>query len=148
MVIGKYTDNIISNQGVIYVIDNEKDIVTFVTSVLERNGYSVHSFTDSTEALKDIELNCSSKSKKKVHMIITDIRMPEVNGFEIARRVQAINSDIPIVFITAFEINSSEFHQLFPSLQVNEFLQKPFHIQKLIDTVKKYDSAAIATYHQ
>ena len=144
MVVGKYTNSIIYNQDIIYVIDNEKDIVTFVTSALERNGYSVHSFTDSREALNDIVLNCSM-NRKKVHMIITDIRMPEVNGFEIARRVRDINPDIPVVFMTAFEINSSEFHQVFPSLQVKEFLQKPFQIQKLIDTVKKYDSA-IATH--
>ena len=142
----KYTNSIIYNQDIIYVIDNEKDIVTFVTSALERNGYSsVHSFTDSTEALKDIVLNCSREKKKKVHMIITDIRMPEVNGFEIARRVRDINPDIPVVFMTAFEINSSEFHQVFPSLQVKEFLQKPFQVQKLIDTVKKYNSV-IATH--
>ena len=144
MVIGKYTNSIIYNQDIIYVIDNEKDIVTFVTSALERNGYSVHSFTDSREALNDIVLNCSM-NRKKVHMIITDIRMPEVNGFEIARRVRDINPDIPVVFMTAFEINSSEFHQVFPSLQVKEFLQKPFQIQKLIDIVKKYNSA-IATH--
>jgi DNA-binding NtrC family response regulator len=144
VVVGKYTNSIIYNQDSIYVIDNEKDIVTFVTSALERNGYSVHSFTDSREALNDIVLNCSM-NRKKVHMIITDIRMPEVNGFEIARRVRDINPDIPVVFMTAFEINSSEFHQVFPSLQVKEFLQKPFQIQKLIDTVKKYDSA-IATH--
>ena len=144
MVVGKYTNSIIYNQDIIYVIDNKKDIVTFVTSALERNGYSVHSFTDSKEALNDIVLNCSM-NRKKVHMIITDIRMPEVNGFEIARRVRDINPDIPVVFMTAFEINSSEFHQVFPSLQVKEFLQKPFQIQKLIDTVKKYDSA-IATH--
>lgn len=144
MVIGKYSDSIIYNQDIIYVIDDEKDIVTFVTSALECNGYSsVHSFTDSTVALKDIMLNCSSRKKKKVRMIITDIRMPEVNGFEIARRVRDINPDIPIVFMTAFEINSSEFRQLFPSLQVKEFLQKPFQVQKLIDIVKKYDSAIV-----
>jgi DNA-binding NtrC family response regulator len=144
VVVGKYTNSIIYNQDIIYVIDNKKDIVTFVTSALERNGYSVHSFTDSREALNDIVLNCSM-NRKKVHMIITDIRMPEVNGFEIARRVRDINPDIPVVFMTAFEINSSEFHQVFPSLQVKEFLQKPFQIQKLIDTVKKYESA-IATH--
>ena len=145
MVVGKYTNSIIYNQDSTYVIDNEKDIVTFVTSALERNGYSVHSFTDSREALNDIVLNCSSKKKKKVNMIITDIRMPDVNGFEIARRVRYINPDIPVVFMTAFEINSSEFHQVFPSLKVKEFLQKPFQVQKLIDIVKKCNSA-IATH--
>src|SRR5690349_13118162 len=106
------------NQGIIYVIDNEKAIVRFVTCVLDRNGYSVHSFTDSSEALKDIVLTTiSSRNKKKVRMIITDIRKPKINGFEIARRVRDINPDIPVVFMTAFEINPSEFHQLFPSLQ-------------------------------
>jgi CheY-like chemotaxis protein len=71
-------------------------------------------------------------------MVITDIRMPGHSGFEVARRTRTIIPDVPIIFMTAFEINSIEFGQLFPSLQVNDFLQKPFHVTRLLEVVQRY----------
>lgn len=123
-----------STDGVIHLVDDESDIVRVAAAFLEGHGYTVHSFTDGQEALKDIENKC----RKKVGMLITDLRMPLHSGFEIARRTRAIVPDVPVVFMTAFEINSIEFDRVFPSLQVNEFLQKPFHMQQLLEIVQKY----------
>ena len=75
---------------------------------------------------------------KKISMVITDIRMPGRSGFEIAREARAIVPDVPIVFLTGFEINRSEFQSMFPSLRGVEFLKKPFHKDKLLDTVKQH----------
>lgn len=121
-------------KGVIHVVDDERDIITVATAALEREGYTVHSFTNPKEALNDIE----KRRKKKVSMLITDVRMPLHSGFEIARRTKDIVPDVPVVFMTAFEINSPEFDRLFPSLQISDFLQKPFRTQQLIELVKKY----------
>jgi YesN/AraC family two-component response regulator len=68
----------------------------------------VHSFTNPKEALNDIE----KRRKKKVSMLITDVRMPLHSGFEIARRTKDIVPDVTVVFMTAFEINSPEFDRL------------------------------------
>ncbi|MDQ4012825.1 MAG: response regulator [Thermoproteota archaeon] len=95
-------------KGVIHVVDDERDIITVATVALEREGYTVHSFTNPKEALNDIEKRC----KKKVSMLITDVRMPLHSGFEIARRTKDIVPDVPVVFMTAFEINSPEFDRL------------------------------------
>ena len=120
------------NNGVIHIVDDEKDIVSLAASALQREGYAVHSFTSPSEALKDIELVC----KKKVKMLITDIRMPEHRGFEVAKRTRLIVPEIPVILMTAFEINSSEFETMFPSFKVNAFLQKPFGVDKLLQVVK------------
>jgi DNA-binding NtrC family response regulator len=109
-------------KGVIHVVDDERDIITVATAALEREGYTVHSFTNPKEALNDIE----KRSKKKVSILITDVRMPLHSGFEIARRTKDIVPDVTVVFMTVFEINSPEFDRLFPSLQISDFLQKPF----------------------
>lgn len=122
------------DMGVIHIVDDEKDIVRVATMALEQAGYAVHSFSDSSEALADIELKC----KKKVKMLITDIRMPGPNGFEVARRTRAVVPDVPVVFMTAFEVNASEFEKIFPSFKVSNFLQKPFRIERLLDVVKKH----------
>ena len=95
-------------KGVIHVVDDERDIITVATAALEREGYTVHSFTNPKEALNDIE----KRRKKKVSMLITDVRMPLHSGFEIARRTKDIVPDVTVVFMTAFEINSPEFDRL------------------------------------
>ena len=122
------------NRGIIHLIDDEKDIVTTVTSALELEGYQVHSFTIISELLKDIEQRCSAN----MSMLITDVRMPGGSGFEVARKVRTVRPDVPIIFMTAFEINSSEFDRVFHKLQVQEFLRKPFCTSALLEVVRKY----------
>jgi len=122
------------NNGTIHVIDDEKDITAAISFALRREGYKVHSFTRVSELLNDIEQKC----KTDVSLLITDIRMPELSGFEVARKFRAMNPGVPIIFITAFEIGISEFNKVFPSLQVNDILQKPFHLKDLLEVVKKH----------
>lgn len=128
-------DKAVTPNRAIHIIDDEKDIVTAAASALKRHGYAVHSFSSASEALEDIEMKC----RERVSMLITDVRMPAHSGFEIARRTRAIIPDVPVVFMTAFEINTTEFDKIFPSLKVNEFLQKPFQLQRLLQVVKKYE---------
>ena len=120
------------NDEIVHFIDDEPDIVRIATSALQNAGYSVHSFTKPSEALEDMRINC----KEKMSIVITDVRMPGYSGFEVARLVRTIKPDVPIVLITAFEINSNEFEKVFPSLEINQFLQKPFHIKQLLEVVE------------
>jgi FixJ family two-component response regulator len=122
------------SSGVIHLVDDEADIVTVAKTVLESEGYAVHAFTNPEEALRDIEIKC----RRRVGMLITDVRMPGHSGFEVARRTRAIVPDVPVVFMTAFEINSLEFGKVFPSLGVNEFVRKPFYTHQLLGLVRKY----------
>ena len=121
------------SDGIIHLIDDDPDIVNVTTSALQQNGYVVHSFKDGFLALKDIEQKC----KDLVSMVITDMRMPGFSGFELARRVRALKPDIPIILMTAFEINDTEFRQVFPSLRVDGLLQKPFTIKALLQVVQQ-----------
>lgn len=63
--------------------------------------------------------------------------MPGISGFEMTRRVLALRPDLPIILMTAFEMNRNEFGKMFPSLKVEEFLQKPFHNSELLDAVER-----------
>lgn len=120
--------------NVIHLIDDEPDIVSVAAAALQSNGYAVHSFSDPSKALEDIELKC----RENVGLLITDIRMPGYSGFDIARRARMIVPDLPVVFMTAFEINQAEFEKMFPSLKVEEFLQKPFRTNRLLQIVRQY----------
>jgi FixJ family two-component response regulator len=132
----------IEGKGIIHLVDDDKEIVTISTKALTHNGYQVHAFTRPSEAIVDIETKC----RTGVWMLITDLRMPEHSGFEIARRTREIVPDVPIVFMTGFEISTQEFDALFPSLHVNAFLQKPFQIDELLKVVKKYEDRSCMTH--
>src|SRR5215208_6581369 len=56
---------------------------------------------------------------------VTDIRMPHMSGFQVARAVKQIRPDIKVAFATSFGINKSEFDKVFPSTEADAFITKP-----------------------
>ena len=74
---------------------------------------------------------------KCTDIVITDIRMPQMNGFEVARAVKEIRPDIRLAFITAFEINKSEFEKVLPSTKVDALITKPVKPTAFAETIKR-----------
>jgi two-component SAPR family response regulator len=70
-------------------------------------------------------------------LIISDIRMPEINGYELIRKAKEIKKQVKVVLMTAFEIDDREFCSFLPDIKVDGFLQKPFSISKLNDVITK-----------
>lgn len=66
--------------------------------------------------------------------MISDVRMPQMNGFEFAAGVKAIKPDAKIVLMSAFEVNDLELSTL--SIKPNEFLNKPVDIKTLVSKVR------------
>jgi DNA-binding NtrC family response regulator len=117
----------------ILVLDDEFDIVTIIKHDLERHGFRVLSFTDPHLALRDFQLNAENYD-----LIISDVRMPGMNGFEFLRKVKEIRPDIKVFLMTAFEINNLEFSNVIPSIKVDEFVPKPITMEKLGIIIKKH----------
>ena len=116
----------------VLVVDDEPDIVNLINESLQKNGQKVSPFTDPAMALEDFKVNCKSCS-----LILSDIRMPGINGYELVKKAKEIDRQVKVVLMSAFEINEREFHNLLPDIKVDAFLQKPFSIQQLNDTVEK-----------
>jgi two-component SAPR family response regulator len=70
-------------------------------------------------------------------IVISDIRMPGMNGYEFVKKVKEIDRQIKIVLMSAFEINDKAFHNVLPDIKVDGFLHKPFSIQHLNDVIDK-----------
>ena len=72
-------------------------------------------------------------------MVLSDIQMPGMSGTRLAKRVKEINPNVKVILMTAFEIRDNEFSKVFPSTQVDGFVQKPVGIQnltnKILDTI-------------
>ncbi|HYJ02206.1 MAG TPA: response regulator [Nitrososphaeraceae archaeon] len=113
----------------IMVVDDERDILSIVKRGLEsKNRFQVEIFIDAESALASLKEN----SNNYYDLVLTDIRMPKINGFELYRRIKESNPSMKIVFITAFEINKEEFSKVIPSLDVVDFISKPVSMSTLI----------------
>ncbi len=115
----------------IAIVDDEPDIVYILQSIAERAGYVAKGFTDPGDALDYFRKNCGSCA-----LVITDIRMPSTTGFELAREIRKVNPTIKIIFMTAFEINKSEFEKMFPSTRIDRIIKKPFPASMFLQTIK------------
>jgi two-component system response regulator YesN len=67
--------------------------------------------------------------------MLSDIRIPEISGIKLARKVKEINPEVKVVLMTSFEINDNEFSKVFPSTQIDGFVQKPIGIKDLTDKI-------------
>lgn len=113
------------------VIDDELDITRTIKKELELLGvFSVDTFNDPVIGLSNFKAGTYD-------MLILDIRMPKMNGFELYREIIKKDSGARVCFITAFEINHNEFRKMFPSIDVNCFIKKPISVVGLASLVKK-----------
>jgi DNA-binding response OmpR family regulator len=112
----------------IAVVDDEPDITTIIDKGLKRYGFAVDTFNDPQAAL--------AKFKPSYYdLIIIDIRMPSINGFDLYRELKKIDSDVRVCFLTAFEIYYEEFKKLFPTIDVKVFIRKPISISNLVSQI-------------
>lgn len=117
----------------IMFVDDEKDILSTVKRGLEsNNAFTVDTFPSGESALQTFE----NHPENYYDIVITDIRMPKMNGFELYRRIKEKNPSMKIAFITAFEINKEEFNKVMPSVNVIDFISKPLSISNLIVKLK------------
>ena len=122
------------------VVDDEKDILRVIKRDLEsgrnNNNYEtnflVDAFSNSELALDAIEHHPANY----YDLVLTDIRMPKMNGFDLYRRIKEKNPSMKIAFITAFEINKEEFSKVLPSIDVKDFIIKPISMANLIRKLK------------
>lgn len=107
----------------ILVAEDDRALNAMVRTSLVQNGYEVVCFSDGAEAAEYLEDN-------RVDMILTDIMMPETDGFELARRVRQTDKLVPILFMTALDDKPSK--QLGYKLGIDDYVVKPFDVDILL----------------
>jgi two-component system, OmpR family, response regulator ChvI len=110
----------------ILIVDDEPDITLTLGKGLEQGGYDVHVFNDPLVALSNFKPDTYD-------LLLLDIKMPNMTGFELYRKLKEIDSKVKVCFITAFETYYEKFRQeFFPLEEIKGFIRKPIQIQDLI----------------
>ena len=117
----------------ILVVDDEPDNASIFTMGLEDEGFEVDTFTDSPLALSMVQAG------KKYDLLILDIQMPDMNGFDLYEEVKKIDNKVKVCFLTAFgEGYTEDFGRRFPSSSPDiNFIRKPIRVNDLVKKVNE-----------
>jgi DNA-binding NtrC family response regulator len=129
---GRYKTMITSNCKSIVVVDEERDIVNQIKRSLEAiDGLKVCTFTDPFAALEHFNSGC-----KDHQIVISDIRMPEMNGYEFVKHIKKINPQVKIILMSSSEIDDNNNPlDVLPDVKIDTFLQKPFSLDTLTNII-------------
>lgn len=117
----------------ILIVDDEFDIISVFKQGLERRGFHVFGFTEPVLALEHFQIN-----SKQYSLVVSDLRMPAMNGYEFIKKVKEIKPGVKAFLMTAFEINDAEFRSVFSDMEIEGLLQKPVSLANLASTISKY----------
>ena len=115
----------------ILIVDEEKDVGGTFQTILENYGFDIDYFTDPVVALEKFKPNLYD-------LIILDIKMPEINGFELYDQLKSRDSNIKTLFITALSsVESYNTHnsKVFPLRGARHFMMKPVRTDELLQQV-------------
>ncbi len=106
----------------IAVVDDELNITNVLKKGLEHQGFAVDTFNDPHSAL-------ASFQPKYYDLMIIDIRMPRINGFDLYRQLKKRDTSVKVCFLIAFQIYYEEFRKMFSTIDVKAFIRKPVSIK-------------------
>ena len=115
----------------ILIVDDEADITTALKMYLELQGFHVDAFTDPVNALAQFKAGF-------YHVLILDIKMPEMNGFELYKEIKKKDDTVKIFFLTAL----SKMHdydafkkEVFPKEGERYFIAKPIENEEILKRI-------------
>jgi DNA-binding NtrC family response regulator len=112
------------------VVDDEPDVARIVAHMLQSAGFKVDYFTNPEDAFKHFSENLSLYSA-----VLTDIRMPAINGIELVNAIHEIKPDgIILMLMTAFD---NDMYDLPEFIKPEDILRKPFQAETVCDAVKR-----------
>ena len=114
------------------LVDNEPDNTSVLSMGLEDEGYIVDAFTDPILALSNFKPNYYS-------LVILDINMPKMNGYDLYKEIRKLDNKVKVCFLTASELHNESLRNPTKEIlnEVKCFIPKPLTIEDLIRNVKK-----------
>ena len=120
-----------SHAEIVVLVDDNSDILKIFKDYLMAKGYVVHAFSSPFSAFEHIKYDPTG-----CDALITDIRMPEMNGLQLAARVKELNSNIKIILMTAFDFIMSEREAFAKSTSILGIIELPFSLDRVDELLK------------
>lgn len=111
----------------VFVVDDEQSIIDFVRIYLEREEFACVGINDGMVAYNRI-------MEEKPALVVLDVMLPGMSGFDVCRRLRASNNQVPIIMLTAKEEDIDKILGL--ELGADDYLTKPFNPRELIARIK------------
>src|SRR5918994_7273537 len=116
----------------ILLVDDELDIVNSVKRWLKADGFDVYGFTNPMQALEYFQNNYD-----KIDLVLSDVTMRKMNGYELVKRIKAIRPETKVVFMTALETDLLELSKILPSIKIDGLILKPGRLENLANIIQK-----------
>jgi DNA-binding NtrC family response regulator len=120
-------------RGYVVVIDDDPEMRSMLVDQLEMDGYTVWNFSDGHEGLAF--LNGNKPEAAQVELVITDLRMPEVDGLSLLRNFKPKHPDVPVILMTAYASVESAVEGLRKG--AFDYLTKPFKLSEMSHAVER-----------
>ena len=123
------------NKKRILIVDDEVDITLSFSLALEDSGlFEVDTYNDPLVALSNYRPN-------SYDLLLLDIKMPNMNGFELYDKIKRIDNKVKVCFISAYDVDYKALREQFPSLEIDcllpmDIMRKPIEIRKLIKRIE------------
>jgi two-component system OmpR family response regulator len=114
-------------EATVLVVDDEEYIRDLVTSSLRLAGFTARAVADGSQALDAVE-------RDRPDLVILDVRLPGMNGFEVCRKLRAEGSDVPVVFLTARDTPEDRLSGF--TKGGDDYVTKPFSLEELVARVR------------
>jgi two-component system OmpR family response regulator len=114
---------------IILIVDDDPDVSSIFSMGLEDEGFVVDTYNDPLEALSNFKPSFYD-------LLLIDINMPKMNGFELCTQILKFDVNVRICFITAGEINIEALREVYPTISVGCFIKKPITLEYLVKRIK------------
>lgn len=121
-----------SLKGHILVLDEDQNVHTAVTAVLQNHGYQVTNFQKTSDAITALK---NDSKDKAIDLVISDIRIPEMDEKDFIKQVKEVHPEIPIILMTAFASIDNAIEAIRSG--AFDFLKKPFKVPEVILAVER-----------
>ena len=115
-----------STRPSVMVVDDEEELANLYRIFLERSGFNSVSFTDPLSALEHYRQNYD-----KYSLVITDWKMPNLDGIQLAKKIREYNDTVNILLITAFCTDESFKDEVYREAFISDVIEKPFKFKEL-----------------
>ena len=123
---------ILASNRYLSIVDDESDItMSFHEALKSLPGITIFTFTEPQLALEHFKTN-----KDFYALVISDLRMPVINGFQLLKTVKDLNPEVRTVLITAFEVEHELFQEYTKKEIIDGFAQKPINRDNLLQEVR------------